>query len=159
MTTFTLSSTTLHDNNVLPLAHVHHDAGGANRSPELHWEHAPTGTKSFALSCYDPDAPTGSGFWHWYIINIPANIHHLAENAAEEGLPTPARHARNDYGTYHYGGACPPPGHGTHRYIFTIYALDCEQLNLPVDTTTARVGFNVWAHTLASASLTCTYSR
>jgi len=70
-----------------------------------------------------------------------------------------ARHARNDYGDYNYGGACPPPGHGTHRYIFTIHALDCEHLDLPEDTTTARVGFNVWVHSLGSASLTGTFSR
>ena len=74
-------------------------------------------------------------------------------------MPAGARHARNDYGDYNYGGACPPPGHGTHRYIFTIHALDCEHLDLPEDTTTARVGFNVWAHSLGSASLTGTFSR
>ncbi|WP_314258510.1 YbhB/YbcL family Raf kinase inhibitor-like protein [Cardiobacterium hominis] len=125
----------------------------------MHWANPPAGTKSFALSCYDPDAPTGSGFWHWYIINLPADTRSLDENAAASGLPADARHARNDYGDYNYGGACPPPGHGTHRYIFTIHALDCEHLDLPEDTTTARVGFNVWAHSLGSASLTGTFSR
>ena len=157
--TFTLTSPTLTDNATLPLAHVHTDAGGQNHSPELHWANPPAGTKSFALSCYDPDAPTGSGFWHWYIINLPADTRSLGENAAASGLPTGARHARNDYGDYNYGGACPPPGHGTHRYIFTIHALDCEHLDLPEDTTTARVGFNVWAHSLGSASLTTTFGR
>ena len=159
MTTFTLTSPAFRDGDTLPLAQVHTDAGGANQSPELHWTNPPAGTKSFALSCYDPDAPTGSGFWHWYIINLPADTRSLDENAAASGLPAGARHARNDYGDYNYGGACPPPGHGTHRYIFTIHALDCEHLDLPEDTTTARVGFNVWAHSLGSASLTGTFSR
>ena len=158
MTTFTLTSPTLTGNAALPLAHVHTDAGGQNHSPELHWANPPAGTKSFALSCYDPDAPTGSGFWHWYVINLPAEARGLAENAAAS-LPAGARHARNDYGDYHYGGACPPPGHGAHRYIFTIHALDCERLDLPEDTTTARIGFNVWAHSLGSASLTTTFGR
>ena len=158
MTTFTLTSPAFRDGDTLPLAQVHTDAGGANQSPELHWTNPPAGTKSFALSCYDPDAPTGSGFWHWYIINLPAALRSLPANAAAH-LPAGARHARNDYGDYNYGGACPPPGHGTHRYIFTIHALDCEHLDLPEDTTTARVGFNVWAHSLGSASLTGTFSR
>ena len=93
------------------------------------------------------------------IINLPGDARSLGENAAASGLPAGARHARNDYGDYNYGGACPPPGHGTHRYIFTIHALDCEHLDLPEDTTTARVGFNVWVHSLGSASLTGTFSR
>ena len=96
---------------------------------------------------------------HWYIITLPGDARSLGENAAASGLHAGARHARNDYGDYNYGGACPPPGHGTHRYIFTIHALDCEHLDLPEDTTTARVGFNVWAHSLGSASLTGTFSR
>ena len=157
--TFTLTSPTLTDNATLPLAHVHTDAGGQNHSPELRWANPPAGTKSFALSCYDPDAPTGSGFWHWYIINLPADTRSLDENAAASGLPAGARHARNDYGDYNYGGACPPSGHGAHRYIFTIHALDCDHLELPADVTTARVGFNVWAHSLGSASLTGTFGR
>ena len=85
--TFTLTSPTLTDNATLPLAHVHTDAGGQNHSPELHWANPPAGTKSFALSCYDPDAPTGSGFWHWYIINLPGDARSLGENAAASGLP------------------------------------------------------------------------
>ena len=85
--TFTLTSPTLTDNATLPLAHVHTDAGGQNHSPELHWTNPPAGTQSFALSCYDPDAPTGSGFWHWYIINLPGDARSLGENAAASGLP------------------------------------------------------------------------
>ena len=158
MTTFTLTSPNFRDNDTLPLAQVHSDAGGQNQSPALHWENPPVGTKSFALSCYDPDAPTGSGFWHWYIINLPADLRSLDENAAAN-LPAGARHARNDYGDYNYGGACPPPGHGAHRYIFTIHALDCERLELPQDATTAYIGFNVWAHSLGSASITTTFAR
>ena len=139
--TFTLTSPTLTDNATLPLAHVHTDAGGQNHSPELHWTRRPA-----------PASGTD-------IINLPGDARSLGENAAASGLPTGARHARNDYGDYNYGGACPPPGHGTHRYIFTIHALDCEHLDLPEDTTTARVGFNVWVHSLGSASLTGTFSR
>lgn len=156
---FTLTSPAFNNNDTLPLAQVHSGAGGANRSPALHWANPPAGTKSFALTCYDPDAPTGSGFWHWYIINLPADVHSLAENAAVDGLPAGARHGRNDYGDYNYGGACPPPGHGAHRYIFTIHALDCDHLDLPQDVTTARIGFTVWQHSLGSASLTATFGR
>lgn len=156
---FTLTSPAFNNNDTLPLPQVHNGAGGANRSPELHWANPPAGTKSFALTCYDPDAPTGSGFWHWYIINLPADVHSLAENAAVDGLPAGARHGRNDYGDYNYGGACPPPGHGAHRYIFTIHALDCDHLDLPQDVTTARIGFTVWQHSLGSASLTATFGR
>ena len=85
--TFTLTSPTLTDNATLPLAHVHTDAGGQNHSPELHWANPPAGTKSFALSCYDPDAPTGSGFWHWYIINLPGDARSLGENAPQAACP------------------------------------------------------------------------
>ena len=137
----TITSTTVHDGQEFAPAQMSGlmgVTGGGDVSPQLSWSGAPAGTRSYAVTMYDPDAPTGSGFWHWYIINLPGD----------------ARHARNDYGDYNYGGACPPPGHGTHRYIFTIHALDCEHLDLPEDTTTARVGFNVWAHSLGSASLT-----
>ena len=99
MTTFTLTSPAFRDGDTLPLAQVHTDAGGANQSPELHWTNPPAGTKSFALSCYDPDAPTGSGFWHWYIINLPAALRSLPANAAAH-LPAGARHARNRRGSY-----------------------------------------------------------
>lgn len=158
-TLFTLSSPAFGDNGTLPLAQVHPAAGGANRSPALFWENPPAGTKSFALSCYDPDAPTGSGFWHWYVINLPADTRSLAEDAAANGLPAGARHGRNDYGDFGYGGACPPPGHGAHRYVFVIHALDCVHLELPQDITTAAIGFNVWQHSLGSASLTARYGR
>lgn len=89
--TFTLTSPTLTDNATLPLAHVHTDAGGQNHSPELHWANPPAGTKSFALSCYDPDAPTGSGFWHWYIINLPGDARSLGENAPPQAACPPVR--------------------------------------------------------------------
>ena len=157
MTTFTLTSPNFRDNDTLPLAQVHGDAGGANQSPALRWENPPVGTKSFALSCYDPDAPTGSGFWHWYIINLPADLRSLDENAAAN-LPAGARHARNDYGDYNYGGACPPPGDKPHRYIYTLYALD-SALDLPADATPAVLGFSLNGKVLASGQLTGTYGR
>ena len=136
--------------------------GGDNRSPILQWSGAPEGTKSFAVNVYDPDAPTGSGFWHWYVIDLPASCTGLAANAGAkggDGLPAGARHIRNDYGQYAWGGMCPPPGDQPHRYIFTVHALSVERIELPDDAPAALTGFMVNANTLAKASFTATYGR
>ena len=136
--------------------------GGSNQSPVLQWSSAPEGTQSFAVTVYDPDAPTGSGWWHWMVVDIPAHITQLAANAGEKGganLPAGARQMRNDYGIFAWGGMCPPPGDKPHRYIFTVYALSVPRLDMPDDATTAIGGFMIHANTLAKASFTATYAR
>lgn len=162
--TFSLSSPSIADGDTLPKKHVYDQGeyGGQNRSPALKWENAPAETQSFALSIYDPDAPTGSGFWHWYVINIPADITELPENAGnpqQPNLPAGARQMKNDIAENGFVGAFPPKGDSPHRYIFTIYALRVAHLDLPADATTAFAGFNVKANTLASASFTAIYQH
>lgn len=156
--TFTLSSPAFADGGRLPQAQVLNAMGceGRNWSPALGWKDAPAGTRSFAVTLYDPDAPTGSGWWHWVAYNLPAASHRLGEGAA---LPAGAVAARTDFGTPGYGGACPPPGDKPHRYVFTVYALDVEKLDLPAEATAAMVGYNLNAHALARATLTAFYGR
>lgn len=156
---FKLESPTISDGGQLAHAHVFNSFGcsGENRSPALRWTGAPQGVKSFAITMYDPDAPTGSGWWHWVVFDLPASTTGLSEGV--ESLPAPAVQGRTDFGTVGYGGACPPPGATPHRYVFTVHALDVESLKLPVDATAAMVGFNVNAHSLGKASLTVRYGR
>jgi len=135
---------------------------GANISPQLSWSKAPVGTKSFAVTLYDPDAPTGSGWWHWVIFNIPASVHSLPANAGDpaSGLaPAGSVQSRTDYGTEGFGGACPPRGDKPHRYQFRVYALDVEKLDLPANSSGALVGFMLHAHALGVAKLQATYGR
>lgn len=135
---------------------------GKNISPALKWEGAPKNTKSFAVTVYDPDAPTGSGLWHWVIFNIPSDVHSLAGNAGDPAAgsaPKGSVQSRTDFGKPGYGGPCPPPGDKPHRYVFTVYALDVEKLPVGPDTSGAMVGFNLHQHALAKATLTATYSR
>lgn len=160
---FSLASPTLAPGAAMPQRHVLNGFGctGGNVSPELSWTEPPAGTRSLALTVYDPDAPTGSGWWHWVVYDIPATARGLAEGAGSGGgsLPAGAVQGRTDFGAPGYGGACPPPGHGPHRYIFTLHALDVEHLELPGDASAAMVGFNLGAHTLGKASLTVVYER
>lgn len=128
--------------------------GGGNVSPDLAWGAGPQGTACYAVTCYDPDAPTGSGFWHWTLVNIPASV--TALKAGE--VPAGAVAARNDYGFSGYGGACPPVGDGPHRYVFTVYALK-EPLAINEGTPSATAGFNIHAGKLAEGSITVTYAR
>lgn len=134
-----------------------------NQSPALTWAHAPVGTKSFAIAVHDPDAPTGgAGWWHWMVINLPAHLTSLPRNAgAEDGsqLPASAQQLRNDRGVSGYGGFYPPAGDSAHRYIFTLYALDVEHIDLPAQATTSMAGFMVNAHTIAQADITVYYGR
>jgi len=135
---------------------------GKNLSPELHWSGAPEGTKSFAVMVYDPDAPTGSGFWHWIVYNIPATEDHLPAEAGDpkqpRGLPKGAVQGRNDFGNAAYGGPCPPPGK-PHHYHFRLFALKVPKLDLPADATGAMIGFNVNANKLAETDLMGLYGR
>ena len=154
--TFTLTSNDITDGGVLPDAQV--QAKG-NTSPHLSWSGAPDGTKSYAITVYDPDAPTGSGFWHWTVANIPAAISELKTGASSGDLPAGAVEGRTDYGAPGFGGAAPPPGHGPHRYIFTVFAVDTDKLDVTPDNSGAVFGFNLHFHTLAKATITATYEN
>jgi len=133
---------------------------GTNVSPALSWSGAPEGTKSFVVTVYDPDAPTGSGFWHWVMFNIPANVTSLPEGAGTPGKePAGATQIQNDYGTVGYGGPCPPKGDKPHRYIFTVFALKTEKLDLTTAVHAAVVGFNVHFNTLAKSEITARYGH
>ena len=151
--TFTLISDDFREGETLPDALVY---AHGNRSPHLKWSGAPEGTKSFAVTCYDPDAPTGSGFWHWTVANIPAEV---AELPAGGPVPAAAVEGRTDYGPPGFGGAAPPAGHGPHRYIFTVFAVDVERLDVTPDDSGAKFGFNLHFHTLAKAQLTGVYEN
>lgn len=150
---FTLTSNDFKDGEVLPDAQV--QAKG-NTSPHLAWSGAPEGTKSFAITLFDPDAPTGSGFWHWTVANIPADV---SEIPAGGPVPSGAVEGRTDYGAQGFGGAAPPPGHGPHRYIFTVFAVDVDSLPVTPEDSGAKYGFNLHFHTLAKATLTATYEN
>jgi Raf kinase inhibitor-like YbhB/YbcL family protein len=161
---FRLTSASIEDNGELPAEHIFNGFGcaGGNRSPQLSWQGEPAGTKSFAVTVYDPDAPTGSGWWHWLVFNIPRDVHNLEEGSGMPGaatMPRQAVQARTDFGAPGYGGACPPPGHGKHRYQFVVWALDVEQLPLNGESSGAMLGFHLRQHVLAKAELTATYAR
>jgi Raf kinase inhibitor-like YbhB/YbcL family protein len=137
-------------------------AGGQDVSPELSWRGFPKETKSFAVTVYDPVAPTGSGFWHWAVANIPASVTSLPAGAGDEsgsGLPEGAVQLANDASLKRFLGAAPPPGHGPHHYHFVVHALDVDHLELPENATPAYLGFNLFSHTLARASIVATYEQ
>jgi Raf kinase inhibitor-like YbhB/YbcL family protein len=159
-----LTSPDVQEGKAIPAAQVFSGMGctGKNTSPALSWSGAPAGTKSFALTVYDPDAPTGSGWWHWVVYNIPANVTSLAAGAGDPKrnlLPAGAAQGNTDFGTPGYGGPCPPPKDTPHHYHFTLFALDTDKLDIPAGATAAYVGFNVHAHTLAKTDLTALYGR
>jgi Raf kinase inhibitor-like YbhB/YbcL family protein len=132
-------------------------AGGEDRTPTLHWEGAPSGTRSYALTVYDPDAPTGSGFWHWAVYNIPAEITSLPQDAGNPDaglLPPSAVTLPNEFRLERFLGAAPPSGHGQHRYVFTVSALDTAELSIPGGSTPAVLGFTLRDHIIGRAQLT-----
>jgi len=135
---------------------------GKNISPELSWTNAPKGTKSFAITVYDPDAPTGSGWWHWVVFNIPKEVNSLRSGAGSirtKLMPADAVQNVIDYGFAGFGGACPPKGDKAHQYIFTVHALDVEKFELDGKQSPAIAGYYINAHTLAKASLISYYAR
>jgi Raf kinase inhibitor-like YbhB/YbcL family protein len=129
---------------------------GQNLSPALHWQNVPANTQSLAVTVYDPDAPTGSGWWHWTVVNLPPQTTHLLPGGP---LPTGAIEGRTDYGSATFGGACPPEGDKPHRYIITVWALDVSSLPIDSQSSGALVGYYLNAHKLAKASLTVRYGR
>ncbi len=161
---FQLASPTIKPDSTLGKDQVFNGFGcsGGNLSPALQWSGAPEDTRSYALTVYDPDAPTGSGWWHWMVYNLPATVGALPANAGKANsttLPRGALQGRNDFGTRDFGGACPPPGDKPHRYIFTVYALKVDRLDLPADASAALIGYNINANKLGSATFTARYGR
>jgi Raf kinase inhibitor-like YbhB/YbcL family protein len=133
--------------------------GGKDVSPQLSWSGAPEGTRSYAVTVYDPDAPTGSGFWHWAVADIPATVTELAAGAGDEagsGLPEGAFQLPNDAGMARFIGAAPPAGHGRHRYFIVVHALGVETIGVPAEATPAFLGFTMSGHILGRAVITAT---
>ena len=135
-------------------------AGGEDVSPQLSWSGFPDGTKSFAVTVYDPDAPTASGFWQWAVANLPASVHELTAGVGDGGdLPGDALTLVNDAGQRRYIGAAPPGGHGPHRYYVAVHAVDVDKLDLPEDASPAFLGFNLFQHAIARAVIHATYEQ
>lgn len=161
----TLHSDSFSDGDYLASEHVlsaqyGFGCGGGNVSPALAWSGAPDGTRSFAVTCFDPDAPTGSGFWHWVVVNIPPDVTQLPLGAGSgDGLPVGALQTRTDYGDPRYGGPCPPAGDHPHRYLFTVHAVGLDALPVTADTSAAVIGFQLHFNTLEKASLMGLYKR
>ena len=150
----TVTSTSFGNGAPIPAAEAQVGCGGTNVSPALSWSGAPAGTQSFVITEFDPDAPTGVGFWHWIAYNIPATTTSVASAATPPGTP-----GLNDYGALGYGGPCPPVGDGNHRYMFTVSALDTVLSGLPASTTGAYLTFNMRGHIIAQGSYLGVFSR
>ncbi|MEY8195682.1 YbhB/YbcL family Raf kinase inhibitor-like protein [Corynebacterium pseudotuberculosis] len=144
---FSLSSTSFKEGEKIP--EIHLAEGGL--SPQLSWSNLPEGTKSLAITCFDPDAPTASGFWHWAAFNIPVSVSEIAQGAGDETLGgiESAITLKGDSGIRGYYGPNPPAGHGPHRYLFAVHAVDVESLEIPADATPTVLGFNLYFHSLA----------
>ena len=158
---FTVNSTDVTDGTPMHLKHAHDSAGGENLSPQLSWSGAPEGTRSYMVSCCDPDAPTPAGCWHWTVVDIPASVTELATGAgsSDASLPAGAFHVRNDFGQRQWDGAAPPPGDAVHRYVFAVHALDVESLGIDKDATPTFAAYNALFHTLGRALITPTYQQ
>lgn len=167
MADFTLTSENFNDGDYLGPAHVLSESygfgcAGENKSPQLSWDNVPEGTESFAVTCYDPDAPTGSGFWHWVLVNIPAAVRSLdldAGNPDGGASPAGALEVRTDFSAPGYGGPCSPEGSHPHRYIFTVHAVGTARLAVTADTSAAVVGFMLHFNTVAKTTLMGLFKR
>lgn len=160
---FALSSVEVKHKGTIADQQVYNGFGcsGANISPSLEWRNVPSGTKSFAITVFDPDAPTGSGWWHWVVFNIPATATSLPANAGDPAAgkaPAGAIQSRTDFGKQGYGGPCPPPG-TPHRYVFTVHALRVDKLEADENASAAMIGFMINANQIAKASIQATYGR
>lgn len=154
----TLTSEDFAEGQTLPMpqASAIFGAGGEDVSPQLSWSGFPAETKSFVVTCYDPDAPTASGFWHWAVADIPASVTSLPAGAGAPdatALPGGAVTLRNDAGLAQFVGAGPPPGHGPHRYFFAVHAVDVESLDLPEGSSPGFLGFNLFSHAIGRGTL------
>lgn len=161
---FTVTSPDIANGRTIPMIHVFNAGGctGGNQSPALSWSGEPAGTQSFAVTMFDPDAPTGSGWWHWTVFNIPPSVHSLPINAGapqSAALPAGAVEGRTDFGFSNYGGPCPPPGDRPHHYQITVYALKQAKLPLEAQASGAMVGFVLHFNTLGTARVTGLYGR
>ncbi|WP_127958805.1 YbhB/YbcL family Raf kinase inhibitor-like protein [Serratia microhaemolytica] len=159
----TLSSSDISHNKMMDNSKefIGFGCNGGNISPQLSWSGVPKGTEYFAIFAYDPDAPTGSGWWHWQVINIPKNVNSVVAGAGDpkkNNFPAGSLQLKNDFGQQGFGGVCPPIGHGMHRYQFTVYALS-QQIELPENYSSALVGYMVNAYSLGSATLEALYKR
>jgi Raf kinase inhibitor-like YbhB/YbcL family protein len=158
---FTVTSSDVTGGAQLPMSAVHDSAGGKNTSPQLSWSGAPEGTRSYVVTCFDPDAPIPGGFWHWIAVNLPATATDLPAGAGADdaSLPGDGFHVRNDMSARAYAGAAPPPGDQPHRYYFVVHAVDVAALDVDENASAAVVGFNLAFHTLARAIVTPTYQH
>lgn len=161
---FDVTSTDVADGQMLPMPQVSgiFGAGGEDVSPQLSWSGFPAETKSFVVTCFDPDAPTGSGFWHWNVVDIPASVTELPTGAGSQdgaNLPEGAFTINNDAGLPGYLGSAPPAGHGPHRYVFAVHAMDCETLGIDNSVSNAIAGFNMFGKVLARAVITPVYEQ
>jgi len=157
----TVSSTSFQHGSRLPEEHVFDGWGmtGGNVSPQLAWTGAPAGTTGYAVTCFDPDAPTPSGFWHWLLLGIPANLTSLDAGAGSaDSAPHGAFHVANDFGDKKYDGAAPPAGDHSHRYLFAVHALDTDDLGLDDTASAAVAGSTIGMHTLARGVISATYT-
>ena len=155
---FTVTSADLVDAQQVDLAFVHDSAGGENRSPQLAWSGFPEGTQSFVVTCFDPDAPIPSGFWHWTVVDVPLAVTSFDQGAGASDATLPGGfHVRSDFGSASYGGCAPPPGDHPHRYFFVVHAVDVPSLGVDASVSPAVVGFNLAFHTLARAAIAPTY--
>lgn len=161
---FSISSADISPQSLITIKHVFDGFGcvGDNISPEFSWENAPKDTKSFALTIYDPDAPTGSGWWHWLVLNIPPNYDRIAQGFGSKNsfsLADNINQIRNDYGSYSFGGPCPPVDDKPHRYIVTLHALKTDKININKNSSAALAGFLINANSIAKASFASYYGR